>query len=348
MTAHRSFSAVVAAAVLVASLVAWPHQDAAAAGETTFSGQATVIKGQVEGIGVGPLADTGPVSSSGGALEASLLEYPIAGAPDPTSGALSAEVFEAAVVAGGDRSHAEATVANFAVAAAGQRIGATFLRAMADAVCNGSSASVSGSAEIAELTLNSQTVTVTGGVNQTVPIPALGAIVINEQVASASAAQGGITVNALHITLRDPLTGQMTDLVVASAHADIICGLTTACANQDFITGGGWITTSSSSKANFAVAAGTTPGWGHLLYIDHGTALKVKGTGVKVYALGPTPTSRHIEGIDEANGVSGTYQVDVADNGEPGSADTFWIRLSNGYAQGPVNLGGGNIKLHCR
>jgi hypothetical protein len=348
MTAHRSFSVVAVAAVLVASMAAWPSpRDAAATGDTTFSGQATVMKGQVEGIGVGPLADTGPVSSAGGALEASLLEYPIAGVPDPTNGALSAEVFHAAVVAGGDRSHAEATVANFTVTAAGQRVGATFLAARAEAICSGSGAAVSGRVEVAELTVNGQTVTVTGGVNQTVPIPALGAIVINEQVASASAGQGSITVNALHITLTDPLTGKMTDLVVASAHADIACGLPTACSRQDFITGGGWITTTSGSKANFAVAAGTTPGWGHLLYIDHGALLKVKGTGVTLYAPGPTPTSRHIEGTDEANGVSGTYQVDVADNGQPGS-DTFGIALSNGYRQPPTLLGGGNIKLHCR
>jgi len=349
MNAHRSVVAVAVTATLVASLAVWPSpRNATAAGDTIFSGQATVIKGQVEGIGVGPLADTGPVSGSGGALEATLLEYPVAGIPDPTNGALSAEVFHAAVVAGGNRSHAEAIVANFAVAAAGQHIGATFLSATADATCNSGVASVSGGAQVAELMLNGQTVNVTGGINQTVPIATLGAIVINEQVASASAGQGGITVNALHITLTDPVTGKMTDLVVASAHADITCGLPTACASQDFITGGGWITTASGSRSNFAVAAGTTPGWGHLLFIDHGAGLKVKGTSVKLYATGATPSSRHIEGTDDANGASGTYKIDVADNGEPGSADTFAIVLSYGYSQQPTTLGGGNIQLHCR
>ena len=138
------------------------------------------------------------------------------------------------------------------------------------------------------------------------------------------------------------------DLVVASAHADIACGLTTLCAGQDFITGGGWITTNTGSRANFAVAGGKTPGWGHLVYIDHGAALKVKGTGVTRYEPGPTPNSRHIEGTDEANGASDTYRVDVVDNGEPGLFDTFGMSLANGYAQAPTRLGGGNIKLHCK
>ena len=349
MRRNRSLHTFAVVTVFVACLVAWTSSGrAVATTATTFSGQATVLKGQVEGIAVGPLADTGPVNASGGALDATLLGYPITGVPDATNGALSAEVFHAAVVAGGNTSHAEATVAQFALTAAGQQVGASFLSASADATCNGNSATVSGSAEIADLTVNGRTITVTGGVNQTITLPMIGVIVINEQVASASGNHGQITVNALHVTLSDPVTGRTTDLVVASAHADIACGLSAACANQDFITGGGWITTDSGSRANFAVAAGKTPGWGHLTYIDHGAGLKVKGTGVTLYAPSLTPTSRHIEGNDEANGAPGTYRVDVADNGEPGSADTFGIGLSNGYTQVPRTLGGGNFQLHCR
>jgi len=40
-----------------------------------------------------------------------------------------------------------------------------------------------------------------------------------------------------------------------------------------------------------------------------------------------------------------TYQVDVADNGEPGRNDSFKLHVSGGYdASG--TLGGGNIQLH--
>jgi hypothetical protein len=330
--------------------VAWPARPAIAAADTTFSGRATVISGQVEGTTIGPLADTGDVSASGGHLDATVLTYPIPGVTDPTNGALSAEVLQAVVIAHGNHSHAEATVASFSLTAAGQTVGASFLSATADATCNGTTASVAGSAQIVDLTLNRQPLVVSGGVGpQTITLPGLGAIVINEQVGSASANSGTITVNALHVMLTDPATGKRTDVVVASAHADIACGTNVAlCADQDFVTGGGWITTSSGSRANFAVAAGKTAGWGHLMYIDHGAGLKVKGTGVTMYTPGPTSTARHIEGTDEANGAPGTYQVDVADNGEPGRDDTFRIWLSNGYTQGPVTLSGGNIQLHCR
>ena len=336
-----------AAALLVASIVAWPlGQRTLAATDTTFSGQATVVKGQVADIPVGPLADTGPVSSSGGELEASLLDYPIPGVIDPLDGALHATVLHAAVHARGNKSHAEATVADFALTAAGQQLGATFLASRADATCNGNTASVSGSSEIVGLTLNGQTVAITGGVDQTITLLGVGAIIINEQVGGASANHGDITVNALHIMLTDPVFGTTTDLIVASAHADITCGTGGECANQDFVTGGGWITTSSGARANFAVAAGTRAGWGHLQYNDHG-GVKAKGTGVTRYVQ-TGPTSRHIEGTAEINGSPGTYQVDVADNGEPGRDDTFFLRLlPGGYSEGG-SLGGGNIQLHCR
>src|SRR2546428_518776 len=76
----------------------------------------------------------------------------------------------------------------------------------------------------------------------------LGAVIINEH---KTARKGDITVNALHIVI---VGG--TDVVVSSAHADIACGEVPPppCAQPDFVTGGGWITTSMGSRANFAVA----------------------------------------------------------------------------------------------
>jgi hypothetical protein len=186
---------------------------------------------------------------------------------------------------------------------------------------------------------------VTGEANQTILLPAgAGKIVINEQpVASASAGNGDITVNALHVVI----TG-VADVTVASAHADIACGLAGDCTNKDFVTGGGWITqTPSGARANFAVAGGIKNGafWGHLTYIDHGNpGMKVKGTGVTAYVVVTGTTSRHIEGTTE----SGTYSADVADNGEPGhGVDTFRLTLSNSYSAGGL-ISGGNIQLHCK
>jgi len=75
------------------------------------------------------------------------------------------------------------------------------------------------------------TVTVTGAPNQivTIPVPLLGSItlVINEQISSSTK---NITVNALHLTTN--LTGLVaTDLIVASAHSDLIGANVATAAN---------------------------------------------------------------------------------------------------------------------
>jgi hypothetical protein len=166
-----------------------------------------------------------------------------------------------------------------------------------------------------------------------------GKIIINEQT---SARPGDITVNALHV-----IVNGVADVVISSAHADVNCKPTCNQKVGDFVTGGGWITgTPSGARGNFGVAGGLKHGslWGHLVYQDHGNGFKVKGTGVTAYTA-TGPTTRRIEGIAEINGTPGTYQVDVADKGEPGRDDTFKLQLSNGYTASG-KLVGGNIQLH--
>ncbi|TMC43299.1 MAG: hypothetical protein E6J23_10170 [Chloroflexi bacterium] len=347
MKTHRPITPGLTLLFLIALITGPNGGRAAAATATTFSGQATVISGQVAGIPV-RLVDTGPVAAGGGHLHASLLEYPISGLPDATAGALTAEILHATVVAEGNRSRAEAVVADFALNAAGQKISAELLAARASATCNSGSATITESSEIVGLTVNGKPITV-GTEPQTITLP-FGSIVINEQpVASASGDSGAVTVNALHIMLTDPALGTTTDLIVASAHADIACATQPAagdCANKDFVTGGGWITRQGGARENFAVAGGPG-GWGHLQYIDHSSNFKVKGTGVTAYGPGATPTSREIDGTAEWTGGGGTYHVEVADNGEPGRSDTFQLVLSNGYGAAGT-LDGGNIQLHCK
>lgn len=322
---------VAALAVVLAGQVA--AQAPARAASNTFSGQATVVDATVAGQRV-VLVDTGPLPPRGGALEASLLEASV-------PGVLTAQVLGASTVAQGDRSRAMASVADLALTVAGSSIQASFVQSRAQATCNGGRASVVGSSEIAALTINGSATAVSGQADQTVPLPGGGSVVINEQSTGTSAggSGGGMTVTALHVTVPG-----LADVIVARSHADIACAGQKSCTN-DFITGGGWI--ASSGRDTFAVAGGLRNGslWGHLQYVDHSTGLKVKGTGVTSYAVTGT-TSRHIGGTAEVNGSPGfTYDVDVADNGEPGTLDTFRIALSNGYAAGAA-LGGGNIQLH--
>src|SRR3989454_3512077 len=301
---------------------------------TSYSGRATVVQATVLGLST-KLGDTGLLPSSGGAEEASLLN---ASVPN----LLTAKVVHATTVGQGNASRSEASVANLMLTVAGNTISAGFLESRATAMCTDNGATASGSSEIATLTVNNQTITVSGEPNQTISLLGGAVLIINEQT---SERPGDITVNALHVRVDD-----ITDVVISSAHADITCEAgppPAGCSGGDFVTGGGWITP-SGAKANFGVAGGIKNGslWGHLTYIDHGpNGPRVRGTGVSAYSV-TDATTRHIEGMAEINGQGGvTYTVDVADNGEPGGNDTFALKLSNGYvAAGPP--AGGNIQLH--
>ena len=317
---------------LLLSLLSWPAQSASA-NNTTFSGEATVVQATVLGLPPIVLSDTGALDSTGGAREASLLDANV-------PGLLTAEVLHASTVGQGQRSSSEASVANVTLTVGGNTISAGLLRARATAECHNGTASVSGSSEIVDLVVNGQAVVVSGQPNQTISLP-VGRVIINEQQSSVSGNTGDITVNALHV-----MVDGVADVIISSAHADITCG-GPVCPGGDFVTGGGWITgTPSGERGTFGVAGGIKNGglWGHLTYIDHGTNMKVKGTGVTAYTV-TGPTTRHIEGTADINGRSGSYQVDVSDNGEPGRKDTFSIMLSNGYSASGLLIGG-NIQLH--
>src|SRR2546428_3670529 len=306
-----------------------------------FSGQAYVVKASVPDLGINTvISDTGALPGSGGALEASLLDVSL-------PGLLTAEVAHASTVGQGDRTRSEASVANVNLSVGGNSIAADFLMSRAMAVCG---AAPTGSSEIANLVVNGQTITVGTQPNQTIDLPN-GRIVINEQTPSSSQngnnSNSSITVNALHVTINDLTGGVLADVIIASAHADIDCKGKPACTGGDFVTGGGWIVPSSGARGNFAIAGGIKNNgfWGHLEYQDHGAGLRVHGTGVTAY-VATGATMRHIEGTAEVNGQPGfTYQVDVADNGEPGRQDTFAITLSSGYTAAG-SLPGGNIQLH--
>jgi hypothetical protein len=323
-------------ALLATAVVAAPL--AGAANDNTFSGRATVVQATVLGNTI-VLADTGPLPSSGGAEEASLLTANV-------PGLLDAEVLHASTVGQGNASRAEASAAQLSLTVGGQSISADFLMSRAEARCTSGSASTSGSSELVGLVVNGETISVTGEPNQTIPLPlGVGTIIINEQTGGP----GDITVNALHVIV----TG-VADVVIASAHADITCAPPPPpppppCPGTDFVTGGGSIMgTPSGARANFGVGGGIKNGgfWGHLSYVDHGNGgPKVKGTGVTAYSI-VDATTRHIEGTAEVNGAGGfTYKVDVSDNGEPGRSDTYAISLSNGYTA-TGTLSGGNIQLH--
>src|SRR3989475_6583806 len=120
----------------------------------------------------------------------------------------------------------------------GNQISADFLRARSHASC-GPGPSVAGSSQLQTLVINGQTITVTGAPNQTVQLPN-GTATINEQSSSVVGSSGGLAAIALHVTTRDPLTGQqLADAMLATADAQIDCQAGSGPAGE-VTTGGGW------------------------------------------------------------------------------------------------------------
>jgi len=139
------------------------------------------------------------------------------------------------------------------------------------------------------------------------------------------------------------------------------CGGTAPCPNTipvpcDFVTSGGFVIKDVSGKeANFGAHGGCKKDgfWGHLNYVDHETGYHVDSLDITAY-LAPVPgtTTRDVCGTARTNTEALVYfRIRLVDNGEPGVADLFGIRLSNGYYVAPRLLGrgmtgGGNIQLH--
>jgi hypothetical protein len=319
---------------------------------TMFSGEATVVRAEVAGLAPIVLVTTGPLPSSGGALNNTLLELAVDKGQTANLVGLEARVGHAHAVGQGKKSRSQATVADLKLDVNGTVIEASLLEALATAACDAAgAATATGSSHLAELVVAGQPITVTGQKDQTLTVGNL-TIIINEQKSkSVGAGAADITVNALHVTLTHPVTGQpLADVIVASAHADIQCGV---CTDQgdDFTTGGGRITADDppNARRTFAVAGGKRDGWGHLTYINKASNQRVKATLIKTYDHDPVSGFSHIEGVAEVNGVDGyPFSVDVKDDGEPGTTDEFHIKVpSAGISDGGI-LGGGNIQFHDR
>lgn len=124
----------------------------------------------------------------------------------------------------------------------------------------------------------------------------------------------------------------------------------------DFVTSGGSVITDSGAKASFGAHGGCKNGefWGHLNFVDHATGYHINSYETTGY-LTPAQGSniRDVCGLATTNAAEGPvwFRVRLVDNGEPGTADEFALRLSNGYhvtlrLLSGLRPGGGNVQLH--
>src|SRR6266571_3129986 len=179
---------------------------------TSFSGRAFVLQTTAPIVGTVTLADTGSLPSQGGELDASLLQ-----ANTPLA---QAEVLSAFTTGFDSTAQSEASVANIVLLPGSpNQITADFVRADTTATCNG----VSGSSELVNLKVGSQTIVVAGRRNQKVIIPGVLTLVINEQTSSSNGGTNSITVNALDLTTIDGIR-----IIISSASSDVTCVTTTA------------------------------------------------------------------------------------------------------------------------
>src|SRR5438094_4601329 len=182
------------AAMLVASLLAWPVTGAAQLGglpvplpiggggtTQTVNGIASAVQATTSLGTITTLASTGTLSGLTDARQASQL---IGSVP----ALLSAETLHATAIGLSDRVASQASLGNLVLGVGSTSIGADAVLAQAEAAAG----SATGSSVLGNLTLNGVPVDVSGDPNQTISLPG-GRLVINEQTPTA----GGIVVNAV-------------------------------------------------------------------------------------------------------------------------------------------------------
>ena len=360
----KHFRSAILLAVLLACLAIRPSHTEAQL-QTTFGGEAIAAIVRVAGTALA-LADTGPLPTTGGGLGAALLSGNVPSGLTAGVVSLTAGTLHAAIV-GLDRTQAEASLGGINLTISGNGIAAGFLMARSEASCAAGPA-VTGSSQLAGLVINGQAISITGAANQTVLLPN-GRAIVNEQVPSVASGSGQLTVNALHVTTRDVLTGQpLADVTLASANAQVQCqsGFASNFPSLDlldvvfaqtssgqFTSGGGWVPGNlrdNSDKATFGFFAGTqTDGTvaGHVVFIDHSVGFSMESTSITNVDTTSVACQATIIGNGTSNGSSVHFRVTVQDHGEPGTHDTFQISVQDGtfYSNSSDMLGGGNIQV---
>ncbi|HKP71007.1 MAG TPA: carboxypeptidase-like regulatory domain-containing protein [Pyrinomonadaceae bacterium] len=189
----------------------------------TFSGQATAVKATVT-TGGAPgvttaVSDTGPLPSAGGTIT-------VGSASANIANILTAGASTVSTSGSGSTSTSTASIATLDVNPVGL---SSTLRVRADAVaattnCNCGNIICSGVSTLTNLQVGATVITVSGDANQTSVFTAgtqTLTLTINQQIVSPSSK----TTNALYILITDSATGTSIEVIVSSAHSDIVCGL---------------------------------------------------------------------------------------------------------------------------
>ncbi len=227
--------------------------------------------------------------------------------------------------------------------------------AMSSSTADGSTATSTGegSTLIGLSISGSPPVDVTPSANTQIAIPG-GTVTLNEQIFEGDGVHTrALTVNMIHVVLKDPLGTITADIIVSSAHSDVNF-VPAPKAGNAFMTGGGKLGT-GRYIATFGFNAGSRGAGGlhgQLEYIDHLQNLKVHSQSIDSFDLkAGTTTCVTFSGSARVNDVDGYgFTVNSAcDNGTPGvGLDSLEISVTGpGLSYGRSGtLTGGNLQLH--
>ena len=182
--------------------------------EVTYTGEAAAASASVLGILNASISDTGPLPNSGGSLSTQLANF-------DAPGLLDLQLLSANTDGENNRTNSQASVAQLQLTVAGVSIAATILSSTATAACYPDHAAANGGSTLAALTVNGQSIKITGAPNQTVPL-LVGSLIINEQITSIVNSpfitSADIVVNALHLRVNG-----IADVRIATSHSGVSC-----------------------------------------------------------------------------------------------------------------------------
>src|SRR5712692_9315381 len=276
----RQFVASLAAIGLIGLLVGLATGNAGAwnfAPANSVSGEAFGVSVNAAGVRVGPTPHV-VLPPDGGMVSDRVLRItvPNVAASGTLEVVTTGSIGPATATAQSSATVEQANLLNGAVAA-------QLVVAMSSSTADGSTArSTAEGSTLVGLSINGSTpVDVTPSPNTQIAIPG-GTVTLNEQILEGDGVHTrGLTVNMIHVVLKDPLTGTITaDIVVSSAHSDVNFAPAPKAGNG-FMTGGGKLGT-DRHIATFGFNAGSRGGapHGQLEYNDHFANLKVHSLSI--------------------------------------------------------------------
>ena len=322
---------------------------AASAHANSVSGEAFGVSIDAAGVVVGPTPHV-VLPSDGGMVSDRILRVAV---PNVASSATLEVVTTGSI--GPRTASAQSSATVEAVNLLNGLVRAELVVAMASSTADGSRAtsSAEGSTLIGLSINGSSPADVTPAPNTTISLPGA-TVILNEQIAAGDGVRtSALTVNMIHVVLRDTLTGAIRGhIIVSSAHSDVDF-VPAAKEGNAFMTGGGKLGT-GREIATFGMNAGSRGGGGlkgQLQYNDHAQKMNVHSLSIDSFDLIAGSTCVKFSGPARVNQADG-YRVTVnqaCDNGEPGvGRDTFDISVSGpnlSYSRSGT-LTGGNLQLH--